>query len=184
MEDVERSIENATGLGAEVMMPAMDVMSAGRMAVLGDPEGAMFALWQAKDHCGAQIANVPNTWSWNELVSRDLPQACKFYSDMFGWEISKDEASEIEYWNICNQGRLNGGMTAMQPGTPDAIPAYWSVYFSVADIKQSVEQLQQLGGKLLHGPFTVEPGHIAIVSEPGDGVFSLIEMTTPPDEFP
>ena len=39
------------------MMGPFDVMDAGRMALLQDPTGAVFALWQAKDSIGAEVVN-------------------------------------------------------------------------------------------------------------------------------
>jgi predicted enzyme related to lactoylglutathione lyase len=40
--------------GGKVLMEPFDVMDAGRMAVFADPEGAVFCVWQAKEHKGAQ----------------------------------------------------------------------------------------------------------------------------------
>ena len=36
-----------------MMAEPFDVMDAGRMAVVADPTGAMFCIWQAKNHIGA-----------------------------------------------------------------------------------------------------------------------------------
>ena len=67
------------------MMPPMQVMDAGSMAIFADPTGAAFSAWQAGEHIGARVCNEPDTFSWNELVSRDVEAAKPFYSSVFGW---------------------------------------------------------------------------------------------------
>ena len=71
VEDVDASVARAKELGGQVIVEPMDVMTAGRMAVLMDPEGAVFALWQPGEHIGAGIVNEFNTLTWNELRTRD-----------------------------------------------------------------------------------------------------------------
>ena len=43
--DCDASTAKATGLGAKVMVPPKDISKTGRFAILGDPQGAMFALF-------------------------------------------------------------------------------------------------------------------------------------------
>src|ERR671933_1016911 len=43
--------------GGRVAIEPFEVMDAGRMAVLTDPEGAAFCAWQARNHKGAQVVN-------------------------------------------------------------------------------------------------------------------------------
>jgi predicted enzyme related to lactoylglutathione lyase len=44
VEDVDATVERATGLGGSVVAPPFDVAGVGRMAVLADPQGGMFNL--------------------------------------------------------------------------------------------------------------------------------------------
>ena len=59
VDDCDKTVELAKGAGATVVVEPMDVMTAGRMAFLADPQGAVFGLWQAGDHKGAQLVNEP-----------------------------------------------------------------------------------------------------------------------------
>ena len=52
-------------------MEPFDVMDAGRMAVLTDPEGAVFCVWQAKEHKGAKVVNEHGSLNFNSLATRD-----------------------------------------------------------------------------------------------------------------
>ena len=46
--NVDQAIARAELHGATLLSPAFDVMEYGRMAVLRDPQGAVFAIWQAE----------------------------------------------------------------------------------------------------------------------------------------
>src|ERR1700730_5822414 len=50
VEDTDAAVERAKELGGTAHAPAFDVMEAGRMAVIQDPQGAFFMLWQPKAH--------------------------------------------------------------------------------------------------------------------------------------
>ena len=51
---------------------------AGRMAVLADPQGAAFCVWEAGDREGAQLVNEPGAWSMSFLNVRDTDAAATF----------------------------------------------------------------------------------------------------------
>ena len=53
VRDADETSAKARDAGGLVAMEPFDVMDAGRMAVLSDPEGAAFCVWQAKSHNGA-----------------------------------------------------------------------------------------------------------------------------------
>ncbi len=73
VEDLDAVCSAVAAAGGAVVMPAMDVMTQGRMAMVADPSGAVVGLWQPRDHQGADIFNAPGTLTWNELQTRDLP---------------------------------------------------------------------------------------------------------------
>src|SRR5262245_55981972 len=52
-DDVDATAKKVSEAGGKVMMPPMDVMDQGRMAVFVDPTGAVFGAWQGKKHLGA-----------------------------------------------------------------------------------------------------------------------------------
>jgi uncharacterized protein len=54
VDDLSGSLRKARELGAKVVMDKTEVAGAGRMAILTDPTGAEFALWQPKPKQGQQ----------------------------------------------------------------------------------------------------------------------------------
>src|SRR5206468_7173426 len=65
------AVKRAQELGGKVLAPAFDVMDAGRMAILQDPTGAIFQVWEPKRHTGARILGEPGALCWTELATRD-----------------------------------------------------------------------------------------------------------------
>ena len=48
----DETAAKAKELGATLLAGPFDVMTFGRMAVIQDPTGAVFSLWQAQGHSG------------------------------------------------------------------------------------------------------------------------------------
>ena len=85
--DADASAAKVRDAGGTVFMDPFDVMDAGRMAVVADPEGAMFCLWQAKENIGAKVVNEHGALNFNGLATRDPEAAEPFYNAVFGWKI-------------------------------------------------------------------------------------------------
>jgi predicted enzyme related to lactoylglutathione lyase len=121
--DVDETSRKVEAAGGTVMMPAMDVMDAGRMAIYSDPTGAVVSVWEAGRHTGAGVCNEPRTWSWNELLTRDVDAAAAFYADVFGWTY-QDMEMPFGIYRVIQGGDFGGrgGMMPMPPGMPDMVP--------------------------------------------------------------
>ncbi len=148
-DDVEATAVAVEANGGQVMMPPMQVMESGKMGVFADSTGAAFSVWQAHQHIGAELGNVANTYSWNELMTRDLTSAEEFYSKVFGWQYITHEMPHGNYTVI--EGGVNGGlggMLQMPAEVPENIPNHWGVYFTVEDLEASVAKVEELGGNV------------------------------------
>ena len=79
-----------------------DVLPAGRTAVVADPDGAAFCLWEAGERHGAQLVNEPSAWSMSALSSRDAERAKAFYGALFGWTTEALEmgGGEVTMWRL------------------------------------------------------------------------------------
>ena len=86
VENADASAKRAAELGGKICMQPFDVFDMGRMAVVQDPTGAAFCLWQAKQKPNA-VTGVEGTLCWADLSSPDPKQAEKFYSGLFGWKL-------------------------------------------------------------------------------------------------
>jgi predicted enzyme related to lactoylglutathione lyase len=167
--DADGVAEHAALHGAEIVAPPFDVFDAGRMAIVKDPHGAFFRLWQPNQTAGVELVNTPGAWCWNELQSPDLDGSKAFYGELLGWELAPFEGSPTPYLIISNEGRGQGGIAPLQEGSPPA----WLVYFAVADIEDSLAQVGEFGGAAITGTIDIGIAKIAIVSDPQGGVFAL-----------
>lgn len=181
VDDIKKATAQAESLGANIVMPPMEVMQAGQMVGIQDPTGANVFFWQPNEHPGAQLVNVPDTWVWNELMTRDVPAAKKFYAAMFGWEFTKEDGAAEEYWMFTNHDRQNGGLMKM-PAEAGDLPPYWVVYFHVADLQAATEKVRELGGAVYMESISSSVGPIAICADPQSATFNVIQLTVPADE--
>jgi predicted enzyme related to lactoylglutathione lyase len=179
VDDADTAAARITELGGNVVMPVMQVMTAGRMAIFADPEGAAFSIWEAGEHIGAIIVNEPGTLCWNELGSREPSAARRFYADLFGWEYAIDESGPSPYTEIILQGRANGGIRELGEEVPQQVPAHWIPYFAVEHCQHSAEQVETLGGQIQVAPVDIPVGTFAVCSDPQGGMFCIIALNAP-----
>lgn len=170
VESADDAAGRAKGLGGTVHAPAFDVLDAGRMAVIQDPQGAFFMVWEPKRHIGAAIVNAHGALSWNELASPDVDASADFYRELFGWEIAPVEGMGVPYMAIRTAaGNGNGGIRPAQ----ETEPCYWLVYLGTDDIKASDARVTELGGTSLVAPMDIGVGEIGVVQDPQGAVFGL-----------
>ncbi len=174
VESADATAARATELGATVHASPFDVLDAGRMAVLQDPQGAFLLIWEAGRHFGAALVNAPGALVWNELSSPDLDASSAFYAGLFGWTFAPFEGSPDPYLVIKNAERANGGIRP--PAAPGA-PPHWLVYFGVADLDASLGLLGQLGGTTHAGPIDLGIARMAVVGDPQGATFALYDGT-------
>ncbi len=181
--DVAATVDAVQSAGGSVMMPPMQVMDAGHMAVFADPTGAAFSVWQANEHIGAELGNIENTYTWNELMSRDLDTAKAFYAQVFGWEYETQQMPQGEYHVI--SGGDNGGLAGMMEmpaEVPEMVPNHWGVYFAVADLDQAVGAVTDNGGQIVMPTMEIPGvGKMATVHDNNHAAFTLMQPETPHD---
>jgi predicted enzyme related to lactoylglutathione lyase len=179
VESADETAARVTDAGGRVVTAPYDVPGAGRTAVLADPAGAEFSLWQAYEHKGAQRVNEPAAWAMSALNTPDLDAAKAFYGAVFGWETATFAAGDLEVtlW------RLPGfaGGEPQQPVPADVIatsmpfdgPAQWDVDFWVDDADATAARAAELGGTVVAGPFDMPIGRRAVLADPQGATFSI-----------
>lgn len=176
----DESAAKAKELGATLMKEPFDVMEVGRMAVIQDPTGAVFAIWQAGHHKGAQVVNVPNSLCWNELSTSDTTKAGDFYTGLFGWGKDVKEMGPMTYTSFMNGDRPAGGMYTPTPEMGE-IPPHWLVYFAVDDTDAKLTKANDLGATTIVPAMDIPgTGRFAVIQDPQGAVFGIIKLNTPP----
>ena len=169
-------------------------------AVLRDPGGATFRLWQARRRLGAQAVNEPGTWNFSDLHTADPAAAEAFYGGVFGWE--SDHLDGRAWWcgaapataTTSRRRAIRRSTSARQPcrhrpGSPTRSPGWprsrageephWHVTFAVADRDEAIATALALGGTDLRGPVDTPWTKMAVVRDPQGAVFTLSQFTPP-----
>ena len=175
VDNADQTVAKAAQAGGKVIMPAFDVLDAGRMAVVQDPTGATFCLWQPKQKQGVGITGENSALCWADLSTPDPDRAGKFYSAVFGWKLEKGEKDTSGYLHIKNGGDFIGGIPPTAHRNPQT-PAHWLIYFMVADVEASAAKAAKLGAKILMPTRAMEGvGTWAIVADPQGAVFAIFK---------
>ena len=172
----DEAVARAAALGGRTFGPAFDVMDYGRMAVLQDPAGAVFSVWQAKTHLGTGITGVAGTLCWADLSTPDRDRIEPFYTGLFGWTFGKeDEDPAHAYWHIRNGHDFIGGIPPASRRDPRT-PPHWLAYFLVHDCDASAASATALGARTWLPPTTFEDvGRMAVIADPQGAMFALFQ---------
>ena len=112
---------------------------------------------------------------WNELMTRDVDAAKKFYADTIGWSFDEFPMPEGMYYVAMLDGSPVGGMMDMTGITPPEVPPHWFSYLEVDDVEARLLKLKEAGGEVLREPFDVpDVGRIAIVTDATGAALGLI----------
>jgi predicted enzyme related to lactoylglutathione lyase len=191
--NADESAAKAREAGGTVLMEPFDVMDAGRMAVLADPEGAAFCVWQARGSQGAELVNEHGTVNFNGLNTRDAESAKAFYGSVFGWR-TLSLGPGVEMWTLPGYGdhlaerdpelrervRESGGPAGFEdvvaaitpiPADQEDTPAHWNVTFAVDDADAIAATAAELGGTVIAPPFDAPWVRMTVIADPQGATF-------------
>jgi predicted enzyme related to lactoylglutathione lyase len=186
VKSADDAAAKVTGAGGSVVIVPFDSLDGGRMAIVADPAGAAFGLWQPSEHAGAQLVNEPGAWAMSQLSTRDSDGAKAFYGAVFGWGADTFDMgeSEITLWRLPGYeggepGQpvprdVIGVMAPMSPG--DDAPPQWGVNFWVDDADATAAKAAELGGKVVVPPFDTSVGRDTVLADPQGAVFSVSKV--------
>ena len=173
--DVDQTVQLAVDLGARVVVPATNIPTVGRFAVLADPHGAVFAVFTPEASAPGHEGEAElREFSWHELSTHDYPAAFRFYERLFAWEKTSamDMGEAGMYQMFGRNGVVLGGMFNSSPQMP--APPGWLHYVLVDDVNRAVDVVTSDGGQLLNGPMEVPGGDwIAQCMDPQGAMFSV-----------
>jgi predicted enzyme related to lactoylglutathione lyase len=172
----DESSAKAASLGGTVLAPPFDVMDLGRMAVIQDPSGAVFSLWEPKKNPGIGVKNESGAFCWGELTTPDPAKCEPFYTQLFGWRAKASSDSSMPYteWHLGD--RAIAGMMETPKEMP-GIPPHWMPYFAVDDCDATVAQAKSLGVTEVFGPMDIpHVGRFAIINDPQGARFAVIKL--------
>jgi uncharacterized protein len=180
VNDVDASTASIVAAGGSVLMPAMDIEGVGRMAMVADPQGALFYVMKgASDEYSHSFAALEPKFghcAWNELATSDPEAAKTFYSAQFGW--SKDGEMDMGPMGKYEFLKSSGGrfaLGAVMPKMPEMPVSMWTYYFRVADIDAAANAIKAGGGTILQEPIEIPGGEYSLnAMDPQGAAFGLV----------
>jgi predicted enzyme related to lactoylglutathione lyase len=193
VQSADETAAKVKAAGGTVLMEPMDVMDAGRTAVVSDTEGAAFCVWEPKRHRGATIVNEAGALNFNNMNTHDADAAKAFYGAVFGWGTMPmgggAEAFTLpgygDHLELLNPGTLErmasmgapagfADVVATLTPLPDHdrdVPAHWSVTFATDDVDATARKASELGGQVIAGPFDAPWVRMAVIVDPQGASF-------------
>ncbi len=174
VESADETAAKVAALGGKLIAPPFEVSKNGCAAIIQDPTGAVFCIWQAMDHKGIGITGN-HTLCWADLSTNDPAQAAVFYEALFGWKLMAGEKDTSGYLHIQNSGEFIGGIPPAQHRN-SSMPAHWLPYFGVASCDESAVKAEGLGARLILPPMSIpDVGRMSVVADPQGAVFALFQ---------
>lgn len=174
VDDADAAVAKVTSAGGQAVVPVMDVMEFGRMAICADSTGAMFGLWQPKLHVGATVIDEHGAMGWCEVNTRDADGASAFYNSVFGLTPQSLEDPNMKYFML-NQGETAVAGVLQMTSEWGNMPPHWMPYFVVDNTDASCDIVKSNGGIVSHGPFDTPYGRIAVIMDPQGAHLSIVQ---------
>lgn len=181
VESADETARRARDAGGSVIVDPFDSPGGGRMAVLADPSGAAFCVWEPGERKGAQVVNEPGAWAMSFLVTRDPDAATGFYRELFGWQ-TESFGEGITLFRV--PGYVGG-----EPEQPvsrevvaammrnDEAPPHWNVDFWVDDVDRAAATATELGGTVVTPPYDVPGSRQAVLADSQGATFTVSKVT-------
>ncbi|MEZ4649324.1 MAG: VOC family protein [Candidatus Eisenbacteria bacterium] len=174
--DLAASFQKMQSLGGTIYVPPMEIQDVGEIAVFGDPNGGVLAMFQPRSEA-PPILQGPGRFSWHEHLSTELDSSVSFYASLFGWQ--KHDAMDMgpmgTYQLYGQPNRSLGGMMTKPDGIPG--PSFWLYYINVADMEATLAKVRSNGGMVMNGPMEVPGGDlVAQCMDPQGAAFALHQV--------
>ncbi|WP_374007136.1 VOC family protein [Leifsonia sp. LS-T14] len=177
VDDLQGAADAVRNGGGSVLLEPGEPVPGIRLAIVADPAGAVFGLWQRRERNEPWLRDEPGAVDWLELVAAEPESTFAFYESVLGVAVSEMKVGEEPY------GLFDVGDTSVAGAyTSDGSrPATWLVYFNVADLDAAVVRATELGGTLRTEPLSAPGvGRWAEIVDPQGAVFALLEPEPEP----
>ena len=163
---VDQAASRIRQAGGKVYAGPRDIDDRGRLAIVGDPEGAVFGLVRTTGGDPPDRDPEVGDWLWNELWSDDQEAAAELYATLVGYERDAHEKLAGKPYTVFKvEGTPRAGLL-VNP-FPEEVTPLWLPYVRVANPAAVVAKVEGLGGQVLLKP---DPEHrkgtVAIIADP------------------
>ncbi len=172
VEDVDRALTVSKKNNGTIYMQPKDLPNRGRVAMVKDPEGAIFAIVTTSDGDPPDQGLIQNHWMGSELWSTNPDAELTFYHLLVGYEQRLvNVGAGRKYRFLIKNGQTRAGIVKIPW---DDVKPNWLPYVAVEDVMAIVAKAKESGGKVLVEPDkAIREGRVAIISDPSGAVFAV-----------
>ena len=173
-KDIAAISEKTIKAGGKVLVSSTEIKGRGTIAVLEDPQGAVFSLINTVNG-DPEAQQTDNGWIWQEVWSDNPEQSKAFYQSLGNYSAQSKPLNNGNYSYLA----LNGTPAIGFVKKPDAeIGNTWVNYIKVADVDATLLKVTAAGGIVLMAPNDkVRNGSVAIIRDPaGAGIVIQEQM--------
>ena len=114
---------------------------------------------------------------WFDLTVEHADDVRDFYSAVVGWEsvpLSMGDYSDY-CMNTPGEGKTVAGICHARGGNA-GLPPQWLMYITVADLDQSIAEVQNRGGQVIMGPKAYgDTARYAVIQDPAGAAVALFQ---------
>lgn len=155
----------------------MEVPAKGWMAMVTDPSGAFFGLWQPIEHQGFEVVGEAGAPVWHELTTSDFDKAVDYYRTVLAWRTEfVSDTDEFRYLTAQFDGEQLLGVMDGGGFLPEGVPSHWAFYLGAEDVDKTLELITGNGGTVLRPANDTPYGRLAQVADPTGAVFNLSSL--------
>ena len=109
------------------------------------------------------------TFYWNELMTRNVARAKKFYAETMGWSFdAMPMPNGGTYWIAKTGSQSAAGIFDISGAEYKEVPESWMAYIAVDNVDERVKKAVKAGAKVMKPAFDVpNVGRIVMLLEPG-----------------
>jgi len=112
---------------------------------------------------------------WHDLVTTDVAKASKFYSELFGWQITPSADAPDKFAFIRHEGRPIGSIVSSDDLEGKELAARWIASISVANVDGAVKAAASGGGKAHITSLEIpNRGTTAVLIDPQGAPFAVL----------
>lgn len=118
---------------------------------------------------------MPNPVVFFEILGKDKAALESFYAGLFDWQMTPVESASPDTYAMISPGAgINGGLGKSMDGGAGHV----TFYVEVANIAETLANVESRGGKRVAGPTKMPKGPvIALFTDPEGRVVGLIETS-------
>ncbi|OEF22862.1 VOC family protein [Vibrio rumoiensis] len=173
-DNVDLTISKAEQAGATTLIQKTTLKGRGDIAVIQDPQGAVFSVLNTVSGDPSALPKQSGNWIWQEVWTQDINQSQQFYQQLDQFSQGKKTIAQHDYHYLSVNNNPAFGFVK-KPNSD--VPTTWVNYIKVDDVNETIAKVKQNGGIVLMEPNkAVRNGSVAVIRDPAGAGFVVQEV--------